>query len=483
VDRRAAVWDDPGEAVVTLGELSQRLRRADFVDGLGIYVGTHEVAFAHLSKRFFQVAVKRTATVPLPGPEQPAERRQALTNAVIAFTREGSVDTRRTVLCVPRAEAAFNRVVLPAAARENLAQVLEYEIENLIPLPREEIYYDYSARDHGQERLEVLLMCIPREVVRGYLDALEDALVRPRGIVLASTAIADFVTFCRGQVGPLGLLVSAPGAMEVALLSGGQLVSSQLLPARRLADAAALERSVARQLAEQALPAEDVPLYRWELANGAGPGIPMPGEGDLLALARGRLEASEDFFASSQPAMLPAVGAALDAVREGTVPLNLLPAEGRGVDEGLSLTTVVLVALTALLLLVWGGSALIKDALLHRQLQAQLEAIEPQVREVKALQAEIEGLQREIDTLSEGQEPRLTPLLKDLTELVPNDAYLTGLNVRGGKLTLDGQARSASDLITALEKSKRFKNVTFSSPTTKQGDKERFSIVAEAAQQ
>jgi general secretion pathway protein L len=470
---------------VTLGGLSQRLRRADFVDGLGIYIGSHEVAFAHLSKRLFQVTVRRTATVPLPGAELPAERRQALTNAVVAFTREGGVDTRRTVLCVSRTEAAFNRVLLPAAARENLAQVLEYEIENLIPLSRDEIYYDYSTRDYGEERLEVLLMCIPRAVVQGYLEALEDALVRPRGIVLASTAIADFVTFCRGEAaGPLGLLVSAPGAMEVTLVSGGQLVSSQLVPAKRLADADALERSVARQLADQALLAENVPLYCWELANGAAPGIPMPGEGDLLALARGRLDATEDFFAAAEPAMLPAVGAALDAVREGTVPLNLLPAEGRrGADEGLSLTTVVLVALTALLLLVWGGSALVKDALLQRQLQAQIETIGPEVREVKALQAEIEGLQREIDTLSEGQEPRLTPLLKDLTELVPSDAFLTGLNIRGGKLSLDGQARSASDLITALEKSKRFKNVTFSSPTTKQGDKERFSIVAEAAQQ
>ena len=466
---------------MTLGE---RLRRADFVDGLGIYIGSHEVALAHLTKRLFRVAVRRTATIPLPGPELPVERRQALTNAVVSFTREGSVDARRTVLCVPRSEAAFNRVFLPAAARENLAQVLEYEIENLIPLSREEIYYDYSARDHGEERLEVLLMCIPREVVQGYLEALEDALVRPRGIVLASTAIADFVTYCRGESGPLGVLVSAPGAMEVALLSGGQLVSSQLLPAKRLEDPAALERSVARQLADQALAAENVPLYRWELANGAAPGIAMPGEGDLLAMARGRLEAPDEFFASTEPAMLPAVGAALDAVREGTVPVNLLPVEGRrGADEGLSLTTVVLVALTALLLLVWGGSALVKDALLRRQLQTQLESIEPQVREVKALQADVERLQRELDTLSEGLEPRITPLLKDLTELVPNDAYLTGLNLRGDKLSIDGQARSASDLITALEKSKHFKNVTFSSPTTKQGDKERFSIVAEAAGQ
>ena len=73
----------------------------------------------------------------------------------------------------------------------------------------------------------------------------------------------------------------------------------------------------------------------------------------------------------------------------------------------------------------------------------------------------------------------LTTLLKELTELIPSDAYLTTLNLRGGRLTLDGQARSASDIITALEKSKRFKGVSFSSPTTRQGDKERFALTAE----
>jgi general secretion pathway protein L len=466
---------------VTLRELSQRLSRADFVDGLGIYIDDHELALAHLHKRLFQVTVRGTRTVPLPGADRPDERRLALSQAVAGFTRDGEVDARRTVLCVPRSQAAFNRVLLPAAAKENLAQVLEYEIENLIPLPREEIFYDYSARDHGEERLEVLLMCIPRRLVQGYLDALEQATVRPRGIVLASTAIADFVSFCRGSgSAPLGLLLTAPGATEVALLAGGRLVSSQLLSVKQVGDAAALERSVARQLAEEALAANDVPLYRWALANGDGPGISLPGEGDLLALARGRLEAPEEFFSSTAPGMLPAVGAALDAVREGTVAVNLLPAEERhGHDEGISLATIILVALSALLVLVWSGSALVKDALLRRELQAQLQSIEPQVREVKKLQADVDQLQKEIDTLSEGLEPQVTPLMKELTELIPADAYLTGLNLRSGRLTLDGQARSASDLLTALGKSKRFKNVNFASPTTKQGEKERFSIVAE----
>jgi len=467
---------------VTAGELSQRLKRADFLDGVGIYVGAHEVGLAHVRKRLFRVTVRGTQTVALPGADQPEERRQALSRAVADFTSTAGVDARRTVLCVPRSEAAFNRVLLPIAARENLAQVLDYELENLIPLPREEIFYDFSVRDAGEERIEVLLMCLPRQIAQGYLDALEQASVYPRAVVLASTAIADFLTFCRGDVtSPLGLVVTVPDATEIALVRDGFLVSSQLLPARRFPDGAALERSVARQLAETALSADSVPLYCWGLANGTSPPVSsLPGECDLLALARGRLEAPEEFFVSSDAAVLPAVGAALEAVREGTVAVNLLPAEQRkGYDEGLSLATVLLVALSSLLLLVWGGSVLVKNALLRSQLQEQIEAIEPQMRTVKKIQAEVDQLQKELDILGESHDPLVTPLLKELTELIPPDAFLTGFNLRGERLTIDGMARSASDLITALGKSKRFKNVNFASSTTKQGDKERFSIGAE----
>jgi len=466
---------------VTLGELSQRLRRADFLDGLGIYVGAHEVALAHVTKRFFQVRLRNARTYPLPGTDRPAERRQALAQAVATFAQEHRVDTRRATLCLSRAEAAFNRVLLPAAAAENVGQVIEYEIEHLIPLPREQVYFDFSARPLGQDRLEVLLMCIPREVVRGYLDALEEAFVRPRGIVLASTAIADYVAFCRGQERcSLGLVLAAAGGIELALVNDGRLVASQLLPEDRGVEAAAVERSLARELSDAALAGEDVPLYRWQLANGTGPPAPDLGDGDLPALAAGRLEAPPEFLTAPEPGLLPAVGAALGAVREATVPMNLLPAEGRRrSEEGLSLTTVVLVGVAALLLLVWGGSALVKDELLRRQIQEQVAAVQPQVRAAKALQDEIAALQHHLAILTAGQDHRVTLLLKELTELVPADAYLTSLNLRAGRLTIDGQARSASDLIAALEKSRHFKNVSFTSPTTRSGDKERFSIVAE----
>lgn len=466
---------------MTFGELSQRLRRADFLDGLGIYVGTHEVALAHVSKRFFNVSLKRARTFPLPTADRPAERRQALTQAVLAFVAERRVDTRRAYLCLPREEALFNRVVLPAAARENLAQVLEYELDHLVPLPKDQLFLDWSVRSLGEDRIEVLLMCIPREVVRVYLETLADAFVRPRGIVLASTAIADYLAFCQGgdARGPIGLMIGDGRSVELALLSNGRLVASQLVPAQQIASPAELSRSLARQLADGAVAAEEMQLFRWQLANGSGPTLPDVGDGDLVRLASGRLEAPTEFFEARDPAVLPALGAALDAVREGSVPVNLLPTEGRLRDEGISLTTIVLFALAGVLLLVWGGSALLKDELLRRQLRDELAARAPQVEEAKNTQSEIEDYRHQLEILAPAQERRVTVILKELSDLIPQDAHLTSLNMRQERLTLEGLARSASELVPALDKSKLFRNVSFSSPTTKTGDKERFTLTLE----
>ncbi|MFN8543066.1 MAG: PilN domain-containing protein [Candidatus Binatia bacterium] len=466
---------------MTFAEWSQRLGRADFLDGVGIYVERNQVALAHVVKRFFQVRLRHTVVRPLPGPDHPAERRQALAEAVAAFTREHRVDAVRTSLCLPRALAAVNRVLLPAAAKENLAQVLEYEIDHLLPLARDKVNLDWSVREIGGERLEVLLTALPSDVVRAHLEALEDAFVRPRSIVLASTALADLVAFCRGDgERPMGLVLEGAGGTEVAVVKGGRLVASQLLPSGCAGQPAAVGRALTRVVSDAGLAGEELPFYHWPAANGAA--APGAADDDLMALARGRLEAPPEFFATAEPALLPAVGAALGAVREGTVAINLLPEEGRRLgDQGLSLATVVLTAVVVLLAVVWGASALVKDAMLRRQVTEQLAQIDPQVREVRAIEDQIESMQKQIDILTGNQDERVIVLLKEVTDLVPADAYLTSLNLRNGRMTIDGQARSASELITALEKSKHFRNVSFTSPTTRVGDKERFTIVAEVA--
>jgi Tfp pilus assembly protein PilN len=187
-------------------------------------------------------------------------------------------------------------------------------------------------------------------------------------------------------------------------------------------------------------------------------------------------------LATLDAAVLPAIGGALAAIREQVVPFNLLPAEQRrAAEEGPSLATMGLAGLAGVLLLVLALSVVVKERLLLGEVQQQVSMLQPKVREVRGLQDEIESLKHQLKILTDGEDVRATRVLRDLTELVPKEAYLTTLTLRQGRVTMDGQAASASDLIATLEKSKRFRNVAFSSPTTRAGDKERFALAAEVA--
>jgi len=462
-----------------LGVTIKRLRRAEFIgDGLGVYVGPHELGLAHLSKGLFRVGLQEAQSVPLPGIEHPAERRHVLTDAVLGFVRARKLGAAPAVLALHRSFAVFNRIVLPAAAADNLRDVVEYEIERVIPIPKAELYYDFTMRSFGAERIEVLVMCIPQAVVREHLDALEDAFLRPRGVVVSSAAVADFFYFCRAAVtGPVGFLFGTGGDVEFTLLTGQQLISSVVLPSSRTQGEGAIARLVARELTDELVGLGDVALYTSGPSNGTGP---LMGAAPLLPLAQERMGAPPEFFENEEPAILPAVGAALGAVREGTVAVNLLPAEFRVGEEGARwLLSAVLFVVLMLTLVAWGVSVVARDALVQTDLDEELTQLEPQVERLKKLEAESAELRKRITTVAGERNRHSVDYLFDVTEILPDDAYLTTFRLRNEQIQIDGFARAASELIPKLEASDRFKNVKFGSPTTKAEGKDRFSISME----
>src|SRR5207247_3830751 len=107
------------------------------------------------------------------------------------------------------------------------------------------------------------------------------------------------------------------------------------------------------------------------------------GSSELLALANGRLDAPPEFFSHPEPGLLPAVGAALGAVREGVVDINLLPEEHRpGLQEGLFVPILLFVA-AVVLALFYSGSVIVRDEMTRRALARDVDSLEPQVAAVQ----------------------------------------------------------------------------------------------------
>lgn len=464
----------------------RRATRLDFLDGLGVAIGRRSVAFAHLVKRLATVTLQEHRIVPLPPVEEGPARRAALTAAVRAFLDETKIDTDRVFVSVSRSQTIVSRLSLPSSVKTDLPQVIEFEIDRLLPLEREEVYFDHIVRETG-DKIEVLLLSMPRRTAAEILDALEEGGARVRSLVATPLAIHDFVQFApTDDESPVAVLIDDGGTVELDEIAEDELVASHMLQPGEVASEAAVEGVVAREVAAVGGAGGEPRVYSLAMTDEVDPVLPasvLESGRDLLRSVEGALVAPDGFFDSASPALIPAIGAGLDAVREGSTSLNLLPPEERrAVEEGAPVVTFFLAAVLVVVTLVWVTSAMVKDYVVLAGLQSELEQLEPQMRRVHANFDEASGLRQNLEILSKDDGVRNSMFLQELTKTVPTDAYLTTFRMRNGRVELEGFATSASDLVPLLEKSKLFKNAQFTSPVTKvQNNQERFSLTTDIA--
>ncbi|WP_052469800.1 type II secretion system protein GspL [Thiolapillus brandeum] len=81
------------------------------------------------------------------------------------------------VLMLPPSWVLSKTVVLPAAAGENLRQVLGFELDRLTPFNVDQVYFDYQLlpRESKDDMLTVAVALVPRRRVDGWLDKLRTA--------------------------------------------------------------------------------------------------------------------------------------------------------------------------------------------------------------------------------------------------------------------------------------------------------------------
>src|SRR6185503_14584134 len=100
-------------------------------------------------------------------------------------------------------------------------------------------------------RLAVLVVSVPRRIVREYLDALEAAGVRPKSVGIAAVALGDYAAFCRGPSDePLAIVSPTGRDLEVAVFVERRLIADHVLRDGAVPSAAELDEMVRRDLAE-----------------------------------------------------------------------------------------------------------------------------------------------------------------------------------------------------------------------------------------
>ena len=169
------------------------------------------------------------------------------------------------------------------------------------------------------------------------------------------------------------------------------------------------------------------------------------------------------------------------AVGPRTPALNLLPAEARlWTPSREQLVTVGIIGVTALLGLALALTHVIKTERYLDHLSQEIRRLDPEVKAVERLAGELGQKRRVLAALEAAQDGRIPalPILRELTETLPQGAWLQGLTLDRQGIELVGQSDGASALIPLLEASDRLERVEFTSPVTKTQNKEQFRLRA-----
>lgn len=81
----------------------------------------------------------------------------------------------RMLLCLPRSRVLLRQLRLPAAAENNLPQVLGFEMDRQTPFKADQVFSDYriTARDPASKTISVELAVVPRPAMDADLERLE----------------------------------------------------------------------------------------------------------------------------------------------------------------------------------------------------------------------------------------------------------------------------------------------------------------------
>jgi len=387
-----------------------------------------------------------------------------------------ALPARTVAIGLARSTVTVKPIDLPAVAGST-QDMVKFELDRHLPIPADDAAFDFAPLppeldvETTSEGTRVLIAAADRRLIDAALRLAEEAKLRPVSITIAAHDLLALVDVDR-RLRVVWLHRNGDTA-ELILLHDAMVVFSRSFVAT---DDATLLAETRRSLAGARWRSCDA---IWISGDGAATapfldlGVPIS-DPPWTARAERRLAQ----LAEPRGALELAVATAsnrrirsLDLIPAAIKPRRFTRQE---MMTGGALAATVLLVLATLLV-----PGIVENRRLAR-LNGEIARIDPDVRAVEKVARELDHKRQLVATVEKINGSSLQPLavLRELTEILPSDAWVTYLAFDSKGVELTGQAGAASNLIPLLENSPRLERVEFASPVTRGRDREQFRIRA-----
>lgn len=163
---------------------------------IGLHVNAHALKalqFDHVGKK---TTVKAFTNAPLPkglmlnDAFTDHKKLSEFIKISMQSPQRGSFSTNRVIVSIPESKS-FIRVMEMKAMDESLAEnAIMFEAEAYIPIPMDQVYFDWQILETTGATMQVLLIASPKEYVDSFMHIIEDAGLKLCGIEVEAQSVA-----------------------------------------------------------------------------------------------------------------------------------------------------------------------------------------------------------------------------------------------------------------------------------------------------
>lgn len=393
-----------------------------------------------------------------------------VTASLAVAANEFGAPRSNLTLSIPKAWTIIKTAEFPSTVKENLADVVSYELDRLIPFAAEDAFFDFKLLSENNGKITILIMAARADMVRPYLASFAE-----NGFTIGRITVnlLGFGTLCRQMKGgsdtifvkidsrdyegawfagdSLSHIFSGPFA-SAETNAGADVITAELKSLIETAKAQGRSPNVTvcmkdnnPTLAEMLKMRITVPFTFMRLADA---GVRFQGE-----IPKGSPFAS--------------VGAVVESLQTRPRGANLLT---KGIYREQKPPVAVTFILLAAIIVAWAGYLMAPLSVEEKrlaELTRQVSSKRDEVKKVEALKKEVDALSTEVAAVKGFKEDRPLDLnlLRELTTVLPKTTWLTRVRITETGVDIEGYAASATELLPKLEASKYFRKVEFASPT------------------
>ncbi len=388
-------------------------------------------------------------------------------------------------LSIPKAWTVIKIAEFPATVKENLSNVISYELDRLTPFGPEDAFYDFNIVKESDNKITILIVAAKGDLVRSYIETL-----RGSGITVSkvTVTISSIGTLCQYvyKVKDFVFIEVSNNDYEGALFLDGLIngaFTGNFDTNEEQSKIEALKENISNLIS--VAPKTETPPSMIVLLRDRNPVLEEMMKLQFNMPVRIVREADIPFRVSGYRDEIPfvAIGETIESLLPHSNGLNLIK---KGYEEKprtpMAFTGILILVLVVMWILYLIAPLRIEGKRLE-EIDRQLQIRKEDVRNVEALKKEMDDLRTEILTVEDFKKDRPMSLgiLKELTVIIPKSTWLTRVRVSESTVHIEGYAASASTLLPKLEASKYFERAEFASPTfrDKRMNADRFNIKME----